>query len=131
MRPLPPPLLCLIASVLLTGCQSFYAASGVFAGISVATLTTMGRSAPDAVVSLIRDRDCSVVRLEQGLSYCVPPDPPPQRAEFCTHSLGTPDCWAHPDRLPGTPIALADTPNQTAEQIIHGAHRWPDEWSPK
>jgi hypothetical protein len=128
MRPrrAPPPLLALLAALLpLGGCQPFYAASGTFAGLNVVALTTLGRGLPDAVVSFIRDRDCSVVRLEQGQSYCVPPDRVTV-PEFCTHSLGIADCWARPALLPGHPVGLADTPAATPEQIARRAHHWPD-----
>ena len=122
----PPSAFPLLAIALsLGGCQSFYAAAGTFTGVNVASLAILGRTLPDAVVSLIRDRDCSAVRLEQGQSYCVPPDAPPPPPEFCTHSLGTPDCWANPALLPGRPVALIDTPARTAAQIEQGAHRWP------
>ena len=118
----------LMACLSLGGCQSFYAATGAFAGVNVASVAVIGRSVPDAVVSLIRNRDCSIVRLEQGRSYCVPPDPPLPPAAFCTSTLGTVDCWARPDLLPLRPTALADTPPPTPEQVAHSAHRWPDAW---
>lgn len=122
-----PPGLVLLAAVCcgLTGCQSFYATSGVFAGMNVAALTTIGRGVPDAIYSAISGRDCSSVRLEQGRGYCVPPEPPPAAGPFCTRSIGASDCWAHPELLADQPRELADAPALDREQIAHGAHRWP------
>ena len=39
---------------------------------------TIQRTPADALYSLISGRDCSVVRLDQGKSYCRPVDPPPE-----------------------------------------------------
>ena len=135
MRPLrtaralaTPAATCLLLA--LAACQPLDSMLGTFGAFNVVTLTTLGRSVPDVVVSFLRDRDCSVVRLEQGVSYCVPPDPPPEPAELCTRTLGRVDCWAHPALMPGHPLAVADTPAMTSAQLLHAAHRWPDSWSP-
>lgn len=128
MRRLVTSLCCLsatlAATLALAGCQSFYAATGVATGVDVISLTTVGRTLPDVVVSLIANRDCSMVRLERGQGYCVPPDASEPPA-FCTHSLGSADCWLHPALLPGTPLGLADAPAQTPAQLAHGQHHWP------
>jgi len=52
------------------------------------------------------------------LAGCHASAPPPRpRAaavpqEFCTRSLGTPDCYATPALLPDHPEALGDTPER-------------------
>jgi hypothetical protein len=126
MRILGAGLLWVAAGGALGGCQQFGAAVGTFTAVNVVSLTTIGRTAPDAIYYLLSNRDCSAVRLEQRLSFCIPPEPRPAPPEFCTHSLATPDCWTHPELLSGQPRELADSPAPTAAQLAAGLHHWPD-----
>lgn len=63
------------------------------AAVNIASVTLVGRSVPDILVSGVTGRDCSIVRIDRGLSYCGPrqdaPGPPP----YCTRSIGSVDCW--------------------------------------
>ena len=121
MRPLA--LFRLLLLLPCAGCAhpAALAALGAAEATSVAVL---GRGVGDFVVSAISGRDCSIVRLDKGQTYCAPIDPPaPER--FCTRSLGTPDCWdpavaAAMDR-PG----VGDTPAPSAAQAKYRAARWP------
>jgi hypothetical protein len=98
---------------------------GVAAGVGVISVATIGRSPVDAVYSLASGRDCSVVRLDEGKSYCRPVDPPPETQAFCTRSLGVANCWADPAGLEGHPRSVADAPAMTAEQEAYRVRRWP------
>ncbi|HVY14293.1 MAG TPA: hypothetical protein VHB27_03635 [Rhodopila sp.] len=101
---------------------------GAFIGsaFTIGSVTTIGRSPPDAVYSLITGRDCSVVRLDQGKSYCRPVEPPPQAPEFCTRSLGTVDCWRRTQALDGRYQGVAAGPETlTPEQEANRTRRWP------
>ena len=122
---MPPRLpLCLVLLVLCcTGCAhpAALAALGAAEGTSVAVF---GRGVGDLVVSAISGRDCSIVRLDKGLTYCASTDPPPAE-RFCTRSLGTPDCW-DPAVAPATDrTGIGDTPAPNAAQAKYRAARWP------
>ncbi len=99
--------------LLLGGCAASpeqWASGGLAVGIG--SIAVLGRTPVDAVVSLMTGRDCSVVRLDKGQSYCRPEEPPPEEPAFCTRSLGRVDCWKDPAVLPGTPAGVADGPSK-------------------
>lgn len=98
---------------------------------SVVSLPLTGRAVPDLVVSAATGRDCSIVRLDRGMSYCAAAAPAPGSAPFCTRSLGQTDCWITRPPLLGPPLAtglggVVDgrtslTPAQEADRTA----RWP------
>jgi hypothetical protein len=96
------------------------------AGIDAAAVAVLGRDVVDIAVSAGTGRDCSVVRLDRGQSYCRPIEAAPPRPTFCTRSLGVVDCWANPDALPGPVRGVADGPSAlTQEQEARRTRRWP------
>jgi hypothetical protein len=121
-------LLCVLG---LASCGVDQNLAAVVGGAAViGSVTTFGKSPPDIVYSAATGKDCSVVRLDQGKSYCRPIEPKPQAPPFCTRSLGVPDCWQDPpvvleERYHG----LADGPSTlTAEQEANRTRRWPWTW---
>ncbi len=113
--------------LVLGGCGfNFGESVGIGALVSGASIVVFGRAVPDLVYSTVSGRDCSVVRLEQGKTYCRPIDPPPVPPRFCTHSLGAVDCWANPEDLPPRTPQVADGPSTlTPEQEAYRTRRWP------
>ena len=100
---------------------------GAFAAANAASIPAFHRSIPDLLISGVSGRDCSVVHLDQGKSYCSPPEAPPDPQPYCTHSLGVVDCWVNPQALPGPPPPVADGPSTlTPAQEADRTHRWPD-----
>lgn len=96
------------------------------AAVDVAAIATFGRGTGDMVVSLVSGRDCSVVRLDRGLSYCRPVAPPPPPPRFCTRTLGLPECWADPAALLDRPAPLADgRATLTEAQEANRTASWP------
>src|SRR6201999_4605193 len=77
-------------------------------GTTVASVAAIQRTPADAVYSLWTGRDCSMVRLDEGKTYCRPVEPPPDPPVFCTRSLGSVDCWQDPASMPGHPRGVAD-----------------------
>ena len=71
------------------------------AALTAGALPVLGRTVPDAVVSLASGRDCSIAHVETDGVYCrrraqAQPDPP-----ACTRSIGAVDCWrAAPEATP-------------------------------
>jgi hypothetical protein len=80
------------------------------AAADAASVAVFGRGGFDIAYSLASGRDCSIVRLDTGKTYCRPKEAPPPPPEFCARSLGTPDCFADPAFLPDHPSAIADGP---------------------
>ena len=118
------PMLCF---AWLGGCAPFNAALGALAGVdAVVAVPVFGRGVGDLAYSAISGRDCSIVRLEQGRTYCAPREGEPPPEVFCTRSLGVVDCWADPAALPGHPAPVADRPNLTPEQEADRVARWPN-----
>ncbi len=121
--PLLLPLLAMPVLLLTPGCTE---PTGAFVAANAASVVVFGRAIPDLAVSGVTGRDCSVVRLDQGKSYCAPAEGPPPPQRFCTRSLGTVDCWSGPAALPEKEEGVADGPNHlTAEQERQRTARWP------
>jgi hypothetical protein len=123
MRRLFPALLPLF----LAACDP--ASLGAAAAAGAGSVVVIGRTPVDAAVSLARGRDCSVVRLDRGLGYCRPEEPPPAPPPYCTRSLGRVDCWREPPLALPMQRGVADGPAMlTAEQEAHRTRRWPGLW---
>lgn len=89
----------------LAGCGPAVApVLGVYAGVEIASVAVFHRGLGDLVVSAVLGRDCSIVRLDRGLSYCVPVLPPAPAA-YCTRTLGRVECF---DALPVGAAGVAD-----------------------
>ncbi len=117
--------------LVLPGCAPWTQPYATFAGIGAAnagSVVVFGRAVPDLVYSGLSGRNCSVVRLEEGKTYCKPEEPPPAAPPFCTRSLGTVDCWVNPKALNDQPVhGVADGPDTlTPEQESNRTARWPN-----
>jgi hypothetical protein len=119
--------LVLLGVLVVAGCgisDNLGAIIGV--GANVVSVTTIQRSPLDAVYSWWTGRDCSVVRLDEGKTYCRPVEPKPEPPVFCTRGLGGVNCWADPDTVPGHPRGVADGPSTlTPEQEANRVRTWP------
>ncbi|HET6308604.1 MAG TPA: hypothetical protein VFG12_15545 [Rhodopila sp.] len=116
-----------LLGLLLAGC-GIDANLGAFIGSAgtVGTIMAIQRTPWDAAYSLVTGRDCSMVRLDRGQSYCRPVEPPPGPQPYCTRTLGTVNCWQGPAGMPNAPPGLADGPaTLTAEQEADRVRRWP------
>ncbi len=114
--------------LLVAGCGATpeQLATGAVA-VSVGSIAVIQRSPLDAAYSVLSGKDCSVVRLEQGKSYCRPVEPPPEPPPFCTRSLGVANCWQDPGSLPDHPPSLGDGPSTlTPAQEADRTRRWPN-----
>ncbi len=118
----PPPLFALLPLLLLAGCD---AAAGAFAGAEAVSVPVLGRGVVDVGASAITGKDCSVVRLDRGQTYCAPREHPPGAPPFCTQTLGTVQCWANPEAFGTLPHEIADSPALTPDQQRNLASRRP------
>ena len=96
----------------LSGCVSPDQWVPAGALIGVGSVAAIGRTPVDAAVSLVSGKDCSVVRVEQGKSYCREPEPPPDPPPFCTRSLARVDCWRSAEAAPSGTRGVADGPTR-------------------
>jgi len=129
MRSLLPLLLSLPLAVPLAGCDAPTLVG--LGAASVVSLPLTGRGVPDLLVSAVTGRDCSIVRLDRGMSYCAAIAPAPGSAPYCTRSLGQTDCWVTRPPMLGPPLAhgpggvvegrVSLTPAQEADRTA----RWP------
>lgn len=96
-----------------------------FVAADIASVTVLGRGVGDIGTSAVTGRDCSIVRLDAGKTYCAPriEVPPPQ--PFCTRSLGSVTCWADPYLAPQHQHEVGDTPPPSEDQLRYRAARWP------
>ena len=123
------PLIVLLLTA-LSACGAANVADFNIAGAaSLAAVPVLGRTLPDAIVSTVTGRDCSLVRSEQGKSYCRPTDPPwaeeVAAQPSCARSLGSVDCWSNPEAFTVRPQNIADAPMPTAEQEAYRTRSWP------
>ena len=81
----------LLFLLLLAGCAATpeQLATGAMA-VSIGSIAVIQRSPLDAAYSVLSGRDCSVVRLEQGKSYCRPVEPPPEWPRLAELPCGKP-----------------------------------------
>ena len=114
--------------LLTSGCWG--EASAITGVISGSTVPVFQRSPFDMIVSAASGRDCSIVYLDQRKPYCLAKEDPPEPPRFCTRSLGVPDCWDDPAKLPANhPPEIADGPRTlTPQQDENRTRRWPALW---
>jgi hypothetical protein len=123
MRPSPLFLPALLLAA-LGGCTGAPAV-GPLLGAEGASVIVLGRGLADLGVSAISGRDCSIVRLDRGQTYCAPPEEQRAADLFCTRTLATPDCWTDPALLPAPRRGIGDTPPSSTAQDRHRVARWP------
>lgn len=115
--------MCLLLILGVSACTP--APWGALAGVELVSIAVFGRGVGDIGISAVSGRDCSVVRLDRGQSYCAARDTGPAPDVFCTRSLGAVDCWEDPAKLPGRYRGVGDTPPATAAQDRYRSAPWP------
>jgi hypothetical protein len=115
----------LLLLLLLLGLPACEPAGLAVASAEGASVAVLGRGMVDIGVSAVTGKDCSIVRLDKGQTYCAPREHLPSAPPFCTQTLGTVQCWANPEVFGVEPHELADTPATTADQARNIAARWP------
>ena len=132
-QPSGAPLVRAAHRVLWTALAAACLAGCVPAAVVPLTVATLGadvaifhRTLPDLIYSGITGRDCSLVRVDRGDSYCRPTAPPVPPQPYCTRSLAGVDCWAHPELMANVPPQVGQGPHElTPEQDRVRLARWP------
>ena len=97
---------------------------GALLAADAASVVVFGRGISDLGYSAISGRDCSVVRLDRGQTYCAP-TVEPVRDAYCTRTLANVDCWSGPALLAVNRPSVEDTPPPTQAQLRYRTARWP------
>jgi hypothetical protein len=114
----------LLILLLLAGCSPEVVPAAAL--VSIGSIAVIQRSPFDALYSVISGKDCSIVRWDQGKSYCRPVEPPPEPPPYCTRSLGVADCWRDPANFLNRPPALGAGPHTlTPAQEADRTRTWP------
>jgi hypothetical protein len=112
--------------VFLAACHPAATPVVALGAVEASSVAVFGRGGFDMAYSALSGRDCSIVRLDKGESYCRPKDAPPPAPRFCTRTLGAPECFADPAFLPDHPAPLADGPSRlTPAQEKSRTSDWP------
>lgn len=111
----------LLLLLLLSGCDGL----GFYAAADAGSVIVLGRGVGDIAVSALSGRDCSIVRLDAGQTYCAERDPKPPPQPYCTRTLGNVTCWENPALLPRPQPEVAETPQPTPDQLRYRSARWP------
>lgn len=82
---------------LLGGC-AFVPESAV---VNSATVVGTDKTIADHVISLASGKNCSTVRLERGLEYCLEDEAVPKPDVYCYRELGGVTCYDKPDMRRG------------------------------
>ena len=78
----------LALTLTLAACSDPAGVTAALIAVEGTGVTVFGRGIVDVGVSAITGRDCSVVRLDRGQTYCEPRYLGPEEPTFCTRSLG-------------------------------------------
>jgi hypothetical protein len=82
-----------IACLFVASCS----AATPYAMVDGATVITTEKTMADHVISLASGKDCSLVRLEQGTTYCEEDEVVPHPNLFCYRELAGVTCYDRPD----------------------------------
>ena len=132
-RTRPVPSLALACLLLLTSCTPGIwpppwaePAATAVAAADISSIVILHRGIIDTLYSAASGRDCSIVYLDRGQSYCKAQEPPPLPPPYCTRSLGVVDCWSNPEALVNLPPSVANGPiTLTPAQEANRTQRWP------
>ncbi len=122
---------CLAAPFLLASCAGdtptpWALPAEALVAAEVSSIAVLHRGMIDTLVSTVSGRDCSIVYLDRGQSYCKAQEPPPLPPPYCTRSLGVVDCWSNPEALVNLPPPVANGPTTlTPAQEANRTRRWP------
>jgi hypothetical protein len=63
----------------------------------VISLVTSDKTIGDHIISLYSGKNCSTLRVENDLTYCVEDEPRPQKNGYCYRTIGSVTCYDRPD----------------------------------
>jgi hypothetical protein len=103
--------LAVAAFALLSGCSAIPGFAQVEGAFVVGTEKTL----TDHVISLSSGKDCSSVRKEKGLTYCVEDEVQVKQNLYCYPTLGSVTCYDRPDPHDGRRQRLGENDHNLAK----------------
>lgn len=94
-------LFALIAGVAVSACDP-----GTFTAIEGISLINSDKTVLDHAISVGSGKDCSTLRKQKGLTYCVEDTPVAQQQLYCYRDLGGVTCYDKP------------APNRSSQQRV-------------
>ncbi len=88
----------------LSGCAAIPGVAQVEGAFLMGTEKTL----TDQVISLSSGKDCSSVRKEQGMTYCVEDEKQVKQKLYCYQTLGSVTCYDRPDPFDGRRQRIGD-----------------------
>lgn len=95
-----------ILTVLIAGISVSACDPGTFTTFEAISLINSDKTLVDHVVSIGSGKDCSTVRKEKGMTYCLEDEPVAQQELYCYRDLGGVTCYDKP------------APNKTTQQRV-------------
>ena len=86
-----------VGALFMTGCSVLPVAAPIEGGSVILTDKTM----TDHIVSFSSGKNCSVIRQNQGLTYCEEDEIAPVQGLYCYQTLGSVTCYDRPDPFNG------------------------------
>lgn len=87
-----------LCAAVLAGCGPLVAGGVPVVGqADVLTVVGTDKTMVDHIVSYTSGKDCSSVRREQGLHYCVEDEPNVQPEVYCYSTIGAVTCYDRPN----------------------------------
>ena len=81
---------------------------GCMAALGAGTVAATDKTPVDHVYSLVTGKDCSLIRKQRGLTYCVEDEIILETAVHCYPTLGEPTCYRTADPYPGGQREVGD-----------------------
>jgi len=85
--------LTLLLLPILAGCEAW----GYYGAVEATSVAVTKKTLGDHVVSLASGKNCSTVRQQNDLSYCVEDERQPVHELWCYPTLGDVTCYDRPD----------------------------------
>lgn len=108
--------LLVAAFVLMSGLFVAACDPGTITAVEGVSLMGSDKTVVDHVISLSSGKNCSTVRRNQGLTYCVEDMPQIRQNLYCYRDLGGVTCYDHAD---------PHGPNQNQQRVDRNEHNLP------
>ena len=96
-----PPSFCALRLLSVAAIPLAILPGGCMAALGAGTVAATDKTPVDHVYSLVTGKDCSLIRKQRGLTYCVEDEIILETAVHCYPTLGETTCYQTADPYPG------------------------------
>lgn len=97
----PPLSRCVLRLLISAAIPLAVLPGGCMAALGAGTVAATDKTPVDHVYSLVSGKDCSLIRKQRGLTYCVEDEIILETAVHCYPTLGETTCYQAADPYPG------------------------------